>query len=153
MSETIKTIKSEHFETTFKLTEEKDEWFSKISNFAGFEQIEFSINLDNYFDEDNWMRLPNLIEYLNENLKKHIENAFEPLTIFSKMTGYFDKNKETKLEFCFGATVIFLDNSFVAANHWQFEIDFHLKNNIDNYGRWFVTFQGNCISGIRRESW
>ncbi|WP_316771544.1 hypothetical protein [Pedobacter frigiditerrae] len=159
MNEIIKSIKSENFEITFRLTADKDEWYAKISNLGGFEHIEFSINLDHYFSEESWTKLPDFIEFLNENLNHYFNKAIDTLTKFAKMTGYFNEEEQSFLDFGFGHCIIFKDNSFTVTNRWEFELDFSTNNkkdsleNIDGYGRWFVTFNGNCISGIRRENW
>lgn len=158
MDEVIKIIKSENSELIFRLTEDKDEWCSKVSSFGGFENIEFSINLDNYFSEVSWTALPDFMEYLKDNLKNHIDKAMDTLPKFAKMTGYFNEKEQVFLDFGFGHSVIFKDNSFTLANRWEFELDFSTNNkkdsieNIDGYGRWFVTFNRNCISGIRRKN-
>jgi len=159
MDEVIKIIKSENFELIFRLTEDKDEWCSKVSNFCGFEDIGFSINPDNYFSEVSWKKLPDFMEYLKDNLKHHVDKAMDALPKFAKMTGYFNDEEQSFLDFGFNYCIIFKDNSFAIANRWEFELDFTTNNkkdsieNIDGYGRWFVTFNGNCISGIRRENW
>ena len=159
MEQETKIIKSNKRELIFRQSEDKDEWFSIVPDYSGFDQIEFSINLDNYFSEESWIKLPEFIDYLEDNLKYHLDKAIDPLKSFAKMTGYFSTEEQIYLDFGFGHCIIFQDNSLTNANRWDFELDFHTNNikdsidNIDGYGRWFVTFNGNCISGIRRETW
>jgi hypothetical protein len=159
MEEHTKIIRSKNFETTFRLTDDKDEWCAKISKFGGLDNIELSINLENYFNESSWAKFPDFIEYLNENLSLYIEKAIDVLPEFAKMTGYFSTETTETLNFGFGNFIIYKDNSFTLADRWEFELDFSTNSkegsieNIDGYGRWLVTFNGNCIGGIRRETW
>lgn len=157
MDEVMKVIKSENIEMMFRLTDDKTEWWSKDLNFAGFDNVEFSISLENYFSNLSWTKLPDFLEYLTENLKVHVDKAMDTLPKFAKMTGYFHDEYKFFTEFDFNHGIIFKDNSFASLNHWAFELDFKMINkydleNIDGDGRWFVTFDGNCISGIRREN-
>lgn len=150
MNETIKTINSKNFDVLFTQTEDKTEFFSRLLNFGGVENIEFSIDLERYFNNEIWGKLPHFIDFLESNLKLYIEKAIIPLTTFAQHSGYFKSEETQNLKFEYNHTIIILDNTFSIANRWNFELDFAIQN-MDPDGRWFVTFDGNCISGIRRE--
>jgi hypothetical protein len=159
MGQEIKSIRSRAGVLSFRQTEDKEEWFSIASNFGGFNRIEFSIQTNNNFDEASWIKLPEFLDHLEEKLSFYVDKAMNPLLNFAKMSGYFNEMEQSELTFGFGLNVIFLDNSFTTINRWNFELDFTTNNkndhfeNVDGYGRWFVSFDGNCICGIRRESW
>ncbi|SHE79195.1 hypothetical protein [Pedobacter caeni] len=159
MEQEIKSIRSRAGVFLFKQTEDKEEWFSIASDFGGFNRIEFSIHSNDYFAEAGWIKLPEFLDYLEDHLPSYIDKAMSPLLNFAKMSGYFNELEQSELMFGFGLNVIFLEPSFTTVNRWSFELDFTTSNkndhleNVDGYGRWFVTFDGDCIRGIRRESW
>lgn len=161
MDKETQFIKSTNFEVLFKHSEDGEEWYARIPKLGGQETIELYLDINTPFIEKNWDKLPDFIEYLHIHLAKHIQKAIEVLPQFAKMTGIFSDSQQDYLDFGYGYCVIFKDNTFTYnnLNNWEFELDFSTNNigdtleNIDGYGKWTVTFKGDCITGIKRETW
>lgn len=151
MQQNVKNIKSANGECIFKLTNDEDEWFTRLENLDGFDEMELSIPVNDSFSEESWDKLPEFLQYIEENLSKHIHKALIPLTSFAKLSGYFNEDQQKLLDFSFNLCVVYTDNTFVLADRWHFDLDFH-ADGADDYARWFVSFEGDCISGIRREN-
>ncbi|MGI4875059.1 MAG: hypothetical protein ACRYFX_28225 [Janthinobacterium lividum] len=122
-------------------------------DFGGYEQLEFSIDRKEPFSEKTWDKLPELLDFLAQNLPASVEKALPLLVHFAAASGFFKSAATGRLAFEFVDWVQLPDNSTSYAGRWQFELVFQAQDDLDVYGRWLVAFDGSCISGIRREAW
>lgn len=152
MKEKILKYKSQNHELTLHLSDDEDNYTGNLVDFCGIEALEVNINLDYYIGEESFPKIPEFIDYLNENLTGHLQVAIEKLPVFVSISGYFPDNFE---DFTFDKDAVlwinYIDNTFSVGKQWEYEIVF-CEYKLDCYGQWIITFHGPCIKGIRRET-
>ncbi|MDR2920354.1 MAG: hypothetical protein LBV72_13450 [Tannerella sp.] len=130
-----------------EFSREENLWFCQLKK--DYDQIEASIDTEKYCSEIDWSKIRDFFIHFKQNKEKYIEICYAPLKMLAKTTTFFSDEQIQDGEFAISGIEI-LDNQHSLENKWEFELQFELLDS-DPYGLWTVTFQCNCIVGIRRE--
>jgi len=125
----------------------ENQWFCQLKK--DYRQIEFSIDTEKWCREVDWLKIQDFATHFKKNERCYIEKCLKPLKNLAETTSFFSEDEFRNAEFVVSGVEI-LDNQFSLEDKWEFELQFELLDS-DPYGLWVVTFQQNCIVGVRRE--